>query len=103
MSCTCVAHRGGGAEDTDDICLWCREWCTTKSICSNRYNDIQGEWIDPPPTNDPRLLPDEHGIAVVPICDQCVSLYELDETELSATILVMGRRFSFDGMHRVND
>jgi hypothetical protein len=89
-------------KEDDDVCRICFDWCTDHSSCSNRYHQLQGEWVDTPLGGVGAVgdAPD-----VVPICDNC---YErLDQCYYDPAhgpvIDIHGHKFDVDCDYRMND
>ena len=83
-----------------DICVFCFDFCTSKSSCSDRYFQIQGEWICgcEPDTND------EESPDTVPFCDACYTkLLPSGKLDGNSTIKIHGHKFYIDSCYRMND
>ena len=57
---------------------------------------MQGQWISEVPTFDKNIAPDEHGVAIVPICEDC------DKDDNGKTVYVLGYAFRVDHTWRAN-
>ena len=95
-----------GSGDKDEICRICFIWVTSRSKCSNRYWQLQGEWNNEIP-KDERLTPiqeEEDGIlykiATVPICNTCFDKQNIDKKR---QIWILGELFNIDNYYRMND
>ena len=98
-----VTHRKLGDGDTDDLCAICKQWCTKRASCSNRYHLAFGVWLNGAPHELEHLKPSEDGAHFVrlPVCDACQSEYAgIDSGE---TALIAGSWFKIDSLIRAND
>jgi hypothetical protein len=82
--------------DRNPVCRLCGDHVEKHSTCSNRYMQIQGDYVGRHPEGIADMQAD-----VVPVCDRCYfKVYDIDSRR---EIMVLGCVFRIDSSYRMND
>lgn len=82
--------------DDDPVCRLCGEYVQSRSSCSNRYMQIQGDYVG----KNPETFGGPREIDTVQICDECFESHDIDNRR---SIEVLGSTFEIDSAYRMND
>lgn len=84
-------------DQNDHKCLFCRDWCSTNSSCSDRYTGMQG-WFEKD-KNNPELIICQY------ICDDCNNRNELEDGNKIKFKNIFKEKgyFVIDSLFRMND